>query len=73
MDDGTTQVDHILVSRFGVFVIETKDFSGWIFASATDRTWTQVTKLGGLDNRTRPALEGRSADGGLSARILHRG
>ena len=25
MDDGTTQVDHILISRFGVFVIETKD------------------------------------------------
>jgi restriction system protein len=42
MDDGTTQVDHVLVSRFGVFVIETKDFSGWIFAKATDSTWTQV-------------------------------
>ncbi len=24
MDDGTTQLDHILISRFGVFVIETK-------------------------------------------------
>ena len=42
MDDGTTQVDHVLVSRFGVFVIETKHFSGWIFANATDTTWTQV-------------------------------
>ncbi len=42
MDDGTTQVDHILVSRFGVFVIETKDYSGWIFANATDARWTQV-------------------------------
>ncbi len=42
MDDGTTQVDHILVSRFGVFVIETKDYRGWIFANAADDTWTQV-------------------------------
>ena len=42
MDDGTTQVDHILVSRFGVFVIETKDYNGWIFANATDATWTHV-------------------------------
>lgn len=42
MDDGTTQVDHILVSRFGVFVIETKDHNGWIFANAADRTWTSV-------------------------------
>lgn len=39
---GTTQVDHILVSRFGVFVIETKDFSGWIFADASSANWTQV-------------------------------
>jgi Nuclease-related domain len=42
LKDGTTQVDHILVSRFGVFVIETKDYKGWIFASAKHATWTQV-------------------------------
>lgn len=42
MDDGTTQVDHILVSRFGVFVIETKHYTGWLFANETGRTWTQV-------------------------------
>jgi len=42
MDDGTTQVDHILVSRFGVFVIETKHYTGWLFANAGGRTWTQV-------------------------------
>lgn len=40
--DGTTQVDHILVSRFGIFVMETKDYSGWIFANAKSATWTQV-------------------------------
>ena len=42
LKDGTTQIDHILVSRFGVFVIETKDYSGWIFANAKHATWTQV-------------------------------
>jgi hypothetical protein len=42
LKDGTTQVDHTLVSRFGVFVIETKDYKGWIFADAKDRYWTQV-------------------------------
>lgn len=40
--DGTTQIDHILVSRFGIFVIETKDYRGWIFANANHSTWTQV-------------------------------
>ncbi len=38
MDDGTTQVDHILVSKFGVFVIETKHYKGWIFANPTHET-----------------------------------
>ena len=42
MEDGTTQVDHILVSRFGVFVVETKDYTGWLFGKAADPTWTQV-------------------------------
>lgn len=42
MSDGTTQVDHILVSRFGVFVIETKHYSGWIFANPSHARWTQV-------------------------------
>jgi hypothetical protein len=42
LEDGTTQVDHILISRFGVFVIETKDYKGWIFANPTQAKWTQV-------------------------------
>ena len=40
-DDGTTQIDHIIVSRFGVFVIETKNMTGWIFGSASHAYWTQ--------------------------------
>jgi len=39
---GTTQIDHILISRFGVFVIETKDYQGWIFGSYDAPYWTQV-------------------------------
>ncbi|MFL5614826.1 MAG: nuclease-related domain-containing protein [Gemmatimonadaceae bacterium] len=42
MKDGTTQIDHILVSRFGVFVIETKSYKGWIFANENQANWTQV-------------------------------
>lgn len=40
--DGTTQVDHVIVSQFGVFVIETKDLTGWIFGDERSRKWTQV-------------------------------
>jgi hypothetical protein len=40
-EDGTTQIDHIIVSVFGVFVVETKNLKGWIFGSANQRMWTQ--------------------------------
>ncbi|BES70018.1 NERD domain-containing protein [Marinobacter nanhaiticus D15-8W] len=40
-EDGTTQIDHIIVSRYGVFVVETKNMKGWIFGSAKQRYWTQ--------------------------------
>ncbi len=39
--DGTTQIDHILISPYGVFVIETKSFKGWIFGDAHQKRWTQ--------------------------------
>lgn len=41
---GTTQVDHIVVSRYGVFVIETKNMSGWIFGSENQARWTQTMR-----------------------------
>ena len=39
--DGTTQIDHIIVSEYGVFVIETKNMKGWIFGGARQKTWSQ--------------------------------
>ena len=41
---GTTQIDHIVLSRFGVFVIETKNMSGWIFGGEHQARWTQVMR-----------------------------
>lgn len=40
-DGQLTQVDHIVTSPFGVFVIETKNYAGWIFGVQDDMYWTQ--------------------------------
>ena len=40
-DDGTTQIDHIIVSKYGIFVVETKNMKGWIFGSENQKQWTQ--------------------------------
>ncbi|WP_165673279.1 nuclease-related domain-containing protein [Metapseudomonas otitidis] len=39
--DGTTQIDHVFLSRYGIFVLETKNMSGWIFGSEQQAQWTQ--------------------------------
>lgn len=40
-EGGTTQIDHVVVSRYGVFVVETKNMKGWIFGDPKQKTWTQ--------------------------------
>jgi restriction system protein len=40
-DGSTTQIDHILVSKYGVFIIETKNMKGWIFGAEHQKEWTQ--------------------------------
>ncbi len=38
---GTTQIDHIIVSKYGIFVIETKYYAGKIYGSEYAEYWTQ--------------------------------
>ena len=40
-EDGSTQIDHVIVSKYGVFVVETKNMKGWIFGGLNQKTWTQ--------------------------------
>lgn len=40
-DFGTTQIDHVVVSKYGIFVIETKNYSGIITGHENNYYWTQ--------------------------------
>src|SRR5690606_24310916 len=37
-----SQIDHVVVSKFGIFVIETKNYKGWILGGEHSQYWTQV-------------------------------
>jgi len=39
--DGTTQIDHVFFSPYGICVLETKNMSGWIFGTEKQAQWTQ--------------------------------
>ena len=43
--NGTTQVDHILVSPFGLFIVETKNLKGWIYGSETQSNHLKLRNL----------------------------
>jgi restriction system protein len=40
--NSTTQIDHLLVSPYGLFIVETKNIKGWIFGSENRPNWTQT-------------------------------
>ena len=40
-DNGTSQIDHIVISVYGIFVIETKNYTGVIYGSEHSSKWTQ--------------------------------
>lgn len=39
---GTTQIDHIVVSKYGIFAIETKNYRGEIYGDDNRKEWTQM-------------------------------
>ncbi|MBR4130974.1 MAG: NERD domain-containing protein [Bacteroidaceae bacterium] len=41
-EKGTTQIDHIVVSKYGVFAIETKNYRGEIYGDDNRKEWTQI-------------------------------
>lgn len=41
----TCQIDHVVVSEFGIFVIETKQYNGYIVGNEYDKNWKQNNKF----------------------------
>lgn len=41
IEGGSTQIDHLIFSPYGLFVLETKNMKGWIFGGERQAEWTQ--------------------------------
>lgn len=39
---GSSQIDHVVISIYGIFVIETKNYTGWIHGHEKAEYWTQT-------------------------------
>ena len=50
-EDKTSQIDHIVINPRGIFVIETKNYSGEIYGFENQHEWTQVLAYGNVKNK----------------------
>ena len=41
---GSSQIDHVVVSKKGIFVIETKNFSGYIYGNEKSKIWKKYSQ-----------------------------
>ena len=61
---GTTEIDLMLICRDGVFVFESKNYSGWIFGSESRKTWYVTLPAGRKKSRKEtfynPIFQNRS-------------
>lgn len=49
---GTTcQIDHVYINKFGIWVIETKNYSGKIYGEENQQEWTQILSYGRIKNK----------------------
>lgn len=50
-NERTAQIDHVVINARGVFVIETKNYSGRIYGQENQQEWTQVLQYGKVKNK----------------------
>ena len=55
------QIDHLIIRKTGIFVIETKNYSGLIYGDDKRKDWTQVLNYGKTKNKFyNPILQNKS-------------
>lgn len=56
----TTEIDLLMIHEKGIFVFESKNYSGWIFGSADQLNWTQALQNGDKNKFYNPIRQNRS-------------
>lgn len=64
-----SEIDVLLVHEKGIYVMESKNYSGWIFGSADGRQWTQSLKGGHKERFYNPIRQNRTHVRALAAAL----
>ena len=60
MKGKTTEIDLLMLHEKGIFVIESKYYSGWIFGSEDQLKWTQCFRNGHKEHFYNPVKQNRT-------------
>ena len=63
----TTEIDLLMIHEKGIFVFESKNYSGWIFGSADQLNWTQSLQNGDKNKFYNPIRQTRTHIKALAA------
>lgn len=58
--DKLTEVDVIFIHETGIYVVESKNYSGWIFGREEDRNWTQTFPNGKKQSFYNPIKQNKT-------------
>lgn len=60
-DNGeTTEIDLVYIHETGIYVLESKNYSGWIFGNENNKYWTQSFKTGRKEKFYNPILQNKT-------------
>lgn len=55
-----TEIDLVMIDQTGIYVIESKNYGGWIFGDPNSKYWTQSLKGGNKNRFLNPIWQNRS-------------
>lgn len=66
-DGSTTEIDLLMITETGIYVIESKNYSGWIFGDEGHKNWTQSLKNRRKNKFYNPIWQNKGHISALSA------
>ncbi len=56
----TAEVDAVLISPYGLYILESKNYSGWIFGNRIQKNWTQTLSDGSKNRFYNPIRQNKT-------------
>ncbi|MCR1900049.1 NERD domain-containing protein [Irregularibacter muris] len=68
-DGSTTEIDLVMISETGIYVFESKNYSGWIFGDEKQKNWTQTLQNKQKNKFFNPIWQNKGHIGALKSEV----